>query len=619
LHRWRFGRDTSSPWQVFELILAPYPTFSKSAVLVYGVPLQMKQNRPLVTALTLFAGLAFGSDAAALNGFFAGKAGPIKSHTTQVVVMKKADMTAVTVMPDYEGPLEGFAIVLLVPADVGPERVVTLKREFVDRLDALSAPRFHEFWEQDPCEPGPPQQEWERVLKVEGGGFLGGGAITNNKKVAKELFLDLEAKKKQGEYSFTVLDAGQDPVGWLSAKGYKAPDGAAAAIKPYLGAGYRPVVAEVDPKRIELIGADRAQLSPIRYVTEQPFDTLITKPGQLNSPGKQELVVYVIDPDARYEAKNYKNMYPPTNVEVDFVVKERMGEFYNAMMDIIAAKHPNTFLNEFAWPASGCGQPCATEPIMIHELLSLGADAFEQKLPEEERNPKPPELSKEEKEAQAAELKALKPKERKQRQKQIKEERQTIASRKALLERHKYVISRLHYRHDAASLPDDPKIGAASDRVEGGVAIPEGIKHEVTAAVKTAPVNRFQTRYNNFHPWVPKINCQQAERGRWGKSPPDYRGLRKTWIAEDLARKSRTQIKPEKVMLTEIADLGLGVAKAAAPAADAGPGDAGTAGTASSEKCGCRVPGGEKNDRGLLLPALVGLLAAIRFRRRARG
>jgi hypothetical protein len=455
------------------------------------------------------------------------------------------------------------------------------------------------------------------VLKVEGGGFLGGGSITGGKKVAKELFLDLEAKKKQGEYTFSVLDAGRDVVGWLSAKGYKAPDGAAAAIKPYLEAGYRAVVAEVDPKRIELIGADRAQLSPIRFVTEQPFDTLVTKPGQLNSPGKQELVIYVIDPDSRYEAKNYNNMYPPTNVEVDFVVKERMGEFYAGLQDIMAAKFPKTFLAEYAWPSSGCGQPCATEPIMIGELLSLGADAFEEAVPEEERNPKPPELSKEEKEAQEAELKALKPKERKARKKQIEEERQTVASRKALVERHKYVVSRLHYRHDAASLPEDPKIGAAADKIEGGVAIPEGPKHQVSTEVKPAVINRFQTRYNNFHPWVPKINCQQPERGRWGKSPPDYRGLRKTWIAEDLARKNRTQIKPEKVVLTEIAALGLGAAQAAQASVDAGV-DAGTTPAENtSGKCGCEIPGGSAGDRASATPVLALMLAGLfGFRRR---
>jgi hypothetical protein len=573
----------------------------------------MKLYRSLVSALAL-ACLTAAPDASALNGFFAGKAGPIKSYTTQVAVMKRGNATGVSVMPDFEGPLEPFAIVLIVPSDVTVDRVVTLKREFIDRLDALSAPRFHEFWEQDPCEPGPPQQEWERVLKVEGGGFLGGGSITSGKKVAKELFVDVKAKRKDGEYTFSLLPAGQDVVGWLSGKGYKAPDGAAAAMQPYISAGNRVVVAEVDPKRIELIGADRAQLSPIRFVTEQPFDTLIVKPSQLNSPGKQELVIYVLDPDARYETKNYKSMFPPTNIEVDFAIKERMGEFYAALMDIMAQKFPNTFLSEFAWPSSGCGQPCATEPIMVHELLSLGADFFEQSLPEAERNPKPPELTKEEKEAEKAELKELKPKERKERKKLKDEERQTVATRKALLERHKYVISRLHYRHDAASLPDDPKIGPAADKIEAGVAIPEGVKKQVATEAKAAPINRFQTRYNNFHPWVPKIHCQNPDRGRWGKSPPDYRGLRKTWIVEDLARKSRTQIKPDKVVITEIASLGLGAAQQKAVEADAGPVDAGTAPAGDSGKCGCRVPGGGRDDRPLV-PALLVLAAALGLRR----
>jgi hypothetical protein len=290
-------------------------------------------------------------------------------------------------------------------------------------------------------------------------------------------------------------------------------------------------------------------------------------------------------------------------------------------MDIIASKSPNTFLNEFAWPSSGCGQPCATEPIMIHELLSLGADAFEQAVPEEERNPKPPELTKEEKELQDAELKPMKPKERKAREKQIKEERQTVVTRKALLERHKYVISRLHYRHDAASLPQDPKIGPGADKVEGGLAIPEGIKQQVSTEVKAAPINRLQTRYNNFHPWVPKIHCQNPERGRWGKSPPDYRGLRKTWIAEDLARKSRTQIQPAKVVITEIPALGLGQSVAKAAAVDAGA-DGGTQAPATeSGKCGCRVPGATKAERERFAPALSALLLGLgvcSLRRRRR-
>jgi len=536
----------------------------------------------------------------ALNGFFASKQeGPVKSYTTQVVVMKKGNTTAVSVMPDYEGPLEGFAVVLVVPGDVVADHVSTLKREFIDRVDALSAPRFHEFWEQDPCDPGPPQQEWERSLKVEGGGFLGGGSPTGGKKVAKELFLDVQAKQKEGEYKVSVLDANQSAVSWLASKGYKAPSGADAALKPYTASGMKVLIAEVDPKRIELVGGDRAQLSPIRYYTEQPFDTIVAKPGILDSPGKQELFIYVIDPEQRYETKNYKTIFPPTNVAVDFEVKERMGEFYAGLHDIILDKFPKSFLAEYAWPADSCGQPCPTEPLLIHELLSLGADVFEKSVPEAERNPKPPELTKEEKEARKNELKDLKPKERKERVKQMDEERTTVLVRKGLLERNKYVLSRLHYRYDGATLPEDPKIGPAASGATGGVALPEGPKMQIQTEVKATPASRLQVRYNNFHPWVPVIHCDHPDRGKWGKSPPDYRGLRKTWIAEDISRKSRTQIKPVKMVITPLPELGLGMSKKE-PGADAGA-DAGTepAKAAGGGKCGCSVPGVPAGAAGL--------------------
>jgi MYXO-CTERM domain-containing protein len=574
--------------------------------------------------LGLGSSLCVANPAHAFPGFLASKTGAeITVSSTQMVVMKKGNTTAVSVMSDYQGGLEPFAMVLVVPGDVTADRVTTLKREFVDRIDAISAPRFHEYWEQDPCDPGPVEQEWQRSMKADSSSaFLGGGDMPQaSQKVAKELSLDVQAQKKEGEYSFTLL-AKDDKIGaWLKSKGYAVPAGAEQALAPYLAAGMRLLVAQVDTNRIELVGGDRAQLSPIRFWTDQPYDTIPDRVGLLNASGKQELLLYVLDPEQRYESKNYENVFPPTNITVDFAVKERMGEFYVSLADIIAQKKPNAFLDEYAWSSDGCGQPCATEPLMISELLSLGGDVFEQAVSKEDKNPKPPALSKEEQAAFKDSLKDLKPKERKAKEKQAKEDRLTVAARQALVARHKYVLSRMHYRYDDKSLPSDPKIGPASGAVEGGVAQPKGQKGDAASDVKAADQNKYQVRYNNFHPWVPVIQCQNPERYRWGKSPPDYRGLRKTWIAEDLTRKSRTQIKAASMIQSPIPSLGItGIAPAPAASAaiaDAGA-DAGADGAAkSSGKCGCSVPGAP-SEHGLLamLGGLFGLAVAGRRRRR---
>jgi MYXO-CTERM domain-containing protein len=236
----------------------------------------------------------------------------------------------------------------------------------------------------------------------------------------------------------------------------------------------------------------------------------------------------------------------------------------------------------------------------------------------EDKNPKPPELTKEEKEAFKEATKELKPKERKAKEKQAKEDRFTVAARQALVARHKYVVSRLHYRYDDKTLATDPRFGAASGAVEGGVAQPKGPKGQAETEVLPAAQNKFQVRYNNFHPWVPVIQCPNPERYRWGKAPRDYRGLRKTWIAEDLTRKSRTQIKPAEMLRTPVPSLGL--SGTPAPAASGAPVDGGADGgvngaVKSGGKCSCSVPGAPSR-HGLI--ALFGVLAGFAFARRQR-
>ncbi len=554
----------------------------------------------------------------ALPGFYAGKGDEKRLvRSTHVVMMHRGEASAVTVMPDYEGPLSPFALVLVVPGDVEIDRVRTLKREFVDRLESLTAPRFHEFWEMDPCEPGKPEQYWEQSVKASAAtDFLGGPKIGDpTKKVAKELFIPTDADIKQGEYTFSLLseDEAKDVPGYLAGKGYKAPAGAAAALKPYLAAGMKVLVAEVDEKRIELAGGDFAILSPIRFWSEKKISTLPLKLGLLSAEGKQEIFVYTLDPNTRYAVKNYDNIFAPTNLTVDFKSKERMGELYAAMHDLSLEKNPKGVLVEFAWPSEGCGQPCQNERLLPHELISLGGDVFEQYVPDEEKNPEPPELTEAEEKAHDIRKKELKGKEKKEYEKTFEEERKIVAQKKALIARNKYIVTRLHHRYDASNLPEDFQLAPAGP-IEGGAGVPKGAARTISSEVKPAKANEMQVRYNHFHPWNGMMKCEKPERDRWGKPPRTYRGLRKIWIAADLARKNRKQMSPAAMAQTPVPSLGL---PGVVASGDAGVGEGGAdAPVEKKSSCGCRAVGGSGGGSAPLVGMVLALALALR---RSRG
>ena len=597
----------------------------------FPIPPWFRKPVQAVSLLVSIALVLVTGRALAFPGFFAGKSAAKRiNHETHIVIMHKGDRTVVSLALDYDGPLDDFAIVMPVPADVTLDRVKTLRRESVDRVTELSAPRFHEFWETDPCQTSPVLQVWERSKKAKAAtAFLGGGGMPmGTEKVPPEMLMTVKPTFNEGEFGPTLLSESdaKDVAGWLKQNGYTAPAGAAKDLQQYVAQGMQVLVAKVDTKKIELAGGGRAVLSPVRFWTEKPFDTLATRLGLYNMANKQELYVYVMDPDHRYDVKNYKNIYPPTNIEVALKqgttrVKERMGEFYNAIIDLMQKKNPKAFFDEYAWSTKGCGQPCPDEPLAIGELLTLGADVFEETVPKDEAHPEPPPLTDKEKDAEKAKLKEMKPKERAAEKKQFKEDRIELARRKALIARNYYVLSRVHYRYDKSNLTSDVKIGPA-DAVEGGIGIPQGKDKKISTEVKPAKENRLEIRYNNFHPWKGMAKCQTPRRWRWGKPPRTYRGRRKIWVADDLTRKSRTQVTPAKVVLTPIPSLGLsGAPKAGAGGAGPASGDGGPAKATGAKKkkssCGCRVPGGEApSSPPLFLLAVLGLGFGLRRRRR---
>jgi hypothetical protein len=581
---------------------------------------RLRPSRPIL--LSSLLGLALGlvgTEASAFPGFFAYQGAKPTNRLTLVVLMKKDATTVVSVMPDYGGDLKPFAVVLPVPDDVKLADVHTLRRDFVDRVDQISAPRFHEFWEMEPCDESKNEQEWERDLSVHGGGFLGmdfsggGGGDAVTFKPGKEMGIAVDPEFKEGEQTFSLVPASDaaDIAGWLKKKGYSAPDGANQAVASYVKAGMGMLVAEVDVKKVELVGGDRAIVSPIRYSTDKPVNVDSTL-GLLNLQDKQELIVYVIAPDQRYEVKNYPNVFPPTNIEVDFKVKERVGEYYAGLHDLLLQKQPLAFLDEFAWPTKGCGQPCPNEPLLIHELLTLGADIFERAVPKADREPKAPEMT----DAEKAAFKEIKDKKKK---KEIEDMRKEVERRKALLLRHHYVLSRVHHRYDKATLPNDVEVGPAG-HVRGGVDVPQGEKATLPTDVKPAAESQFQIRFVSFHPSPAVPHCDKPVRYRWGKAPRTYLGLRKIWVAQDTAAKNRTSHKPAALTYTPIPLLAIagqldnaaGQAEvksfAPVPSASAAPGEGG------GKKGGCSVSGGVGEKSGTPLWLAFGAVLGLRRR-----
>ncbi len=578
-------------------------------------------------ALTAALGLSWVSGATASPVLLAGS-GSEKVHSTDVTLMQKDGKSVVSILPDYQGPLSGFAVIIPVPKDVSADHVTTLKREFVDRVAKVSAPKFAEFWEMDPCNPEELEQDWERDMTAKANtGFLGVMQTEPGKKVAKELLLDMKAKTKDGEYKETFVGDAGALKAWLEKKEYSLPEGGEANLSSYESAGYKFLALDVDVNRVELVGGDRAQLSPIRYFTGEEVKSLPTRFGLPSAAKEQELHIFTLVPEKRFEATNYKTAPIPTNMRVvteyeekpgsKFNLKEKMGEFYAALHDRFLAKNPKTFLVEYAYPSDTCGQPCTTEPLLPHEILSLGADVFEADLPEDVRRPKPPApTAEEEAKLEAAMAEKETPKEKKAVKEAWEADRQELVARKGILERNKFILTRLHYRYASAAMDKDVELGPAA-ALEGGNALPQGELGESDLSIKESSENKFQARYNGVFPNKIVVKCDNPKPHRWGKPPRSYRGLRKIWVAEDLSRRNRKRVKLEGAVLSAVPALDL--AGEAAKKAEEAAAAAAAAAPAGEEKkegdCGCKTAGGSQGGSGWLMALGLGSLLAWRRRR----
>src|SRR4029078_12632362 len=100
-----------------------------------------------LAVLTVAAGTAL-----AFCGFYVAKADTkLFNQASQVVLVRDADRTVLTMANDFKGDPKEFAIVIPVPTFLQREQIHIAERALLDHLDAYSAPRLVEAYDENPC------------------------------------------------------------------------------------------------------------------------------------------------------------------------------------------------------------------------------------------------------------------------------------------------------------------------------------------------------------------------------------------------------------------------------------------------------------------------------------
>jgi hypothetical protein len=370
-------------------------------------------TRKLIWALyfLVFALRADGADA--FCGFYVAKADTkIFNRSSQVVLVRDEDRTVLTMANDFQGDLREFAMVVPVPTFIEREQIHVGDKAIIDHLDAYTAPRLVEYFDEDPCAPRPVFAFQSRMAA---------GSVAESRR-ASALGVTIEASYTVGEYDILILSAEQSGglETWLKENGYRIPEGASEVLGSYIKQQMRFFVARVNLDEQSKLGF--SYLRPLQVAYESPRFTLPIRLGTVNANGPQELFVYALTRKGRVETTNYRTVKLPTGMDVPTYVKTEFGDFYRAMFDTQTRREngPVVFV-EYAWDMNWC-DPCAADPLSEQELRELGVFWLGEASASKRIAPRPP-----------------------------------GAARDAF-------VTRLHIRYDAERFPDDLVFQQTGDR-----------------------------------------------------------------------------------------------------------------------------------------------------------
>jgi hypothetical protein len=326
--------------------------------------LAMKHVTALLAALLVVALAA--PTVLAFCGFFIAKADTkLFNQASQVVLVRHDDKTVLTMANDFRGDLKEFAIVVPVPTVLEKGQIRVSDRALIEHLDAYSAPRLVEYFDDNPCSP----RSAATLPAPQGMTVTRGDAAAER---ARGLGVTIEARYTVGEYDILILSARESSglQTWLRDNGYRLPAGASSILGSYLKQGMKFFVARVNLAEQARLGF--TYLRPLQMAFESPKFMLPIRLGTLNADGHQDLFVYALTRKGRVETTNYRTVRLPTGMELPVYVKEEFPQFYRAMFSHqVEREDMRAVFLEYAWDMGWC-DPCAADPLSMQELRKLG-------------------------------------------------------------------------------------------------------------------------------------------------------------------------------------------------------------------------------------------------------
>ncbi len=313
-------------------------------------------------------------EAMAFCGFYVSKAdGTLKNKTSQVILVRDGEHTAITMYNDFKGNTKDFAMVVPVPVLLQKNDIKVVDQAIFNTLNDYSQPRLVEYYDENPCnmlmdEDKLSAKSYAPVMSNRGQGYS---------EERKDLGVHVEAKYLVGEYDIMILSA-KESTGlrtWLDENGYKIPKGADEVLEPYIKSNLKFFVAKVNEEEKKKMPGNF--LRPLQISFNSPKFMLPIRLGMANADGDQDLIVYAFSKKGRVECTNYRTMSLPTGNKVPLFVKNNFGSFYSNLFQHQWEKEGESAVwLEYAWDVSPSSyyhcDPCIATAPSAQDLVQSG-------------------------------------------------------------------------------------------------------------------------------------------------------------------------------------------------------------------------------------------------------